>query len=414
MVAKISYGNNLYGALSYNFEKVENDEGKVLETNRLTYNTDGTVNLQSVMYDFDLFLPDRIRTGKPIIHISLNPHPDDKLDDAQLTEIGKEYLEKLGFANQPFIIYKHEDIDRHHIHIVTLGVDENGKKISDSNNFFKSKKITRELEEKYGLKSAEKQKRDDTIYRSQKVNPDEGNVKKQIANIIKPLSKRFHFQSFKEYKALLSLYNISVEEVKGEVKGQICKGLIYSATDDKGNRVGNPFKSSLFGKDVGYNAIYKKVDKSKILIKEKGLKESTKRTILDTMKNYPQRSDFEQKLSEKGIDVLFRENEQGRIYGVTFIDHNNSCVFNGSRLGKSFSANSFEEIFANPHPSTDTKDLDNSIQSEVPNDTHTHDNKIDMGGGVLGILSLNNQGDNFEEEAFRKKLKRKRRRTRGL
>ena len=411
MVAKISYGNNIFGALSYNFEKVESDEGKVLETNRLTYNTEGIVNLQSVMYDFDLFLQDRIRTEKPVIHISLNPHPDDKLDDDQLAEIGKEYIEKLGFGNQPYIIYKHEDISRQHLHIVSLRVDENGKKLNDKFEKMRSLKIIEELEDKHNLIRAKDQRQNET-FRSHKVNIDEGNVKKQIANIIKPLAKRFYYQSFKEYKALLSLYNISVEEVKGEIKGHIYNGLVYSATDDKGNRVGNPFKSSLFGKDVGYNAIYKKVDKSKILIKEKGLKESTKRTILDMMKHYPKRSDFGKKLSEKGIDVLLRENEQGRIYGVTFIDHNNSCVFNGSRLGKSFSANSFEEMFSNPHPSTDIKELDNSIQSEGANDTH--DNKIDMGGGLLGILSLNNQGDNFEEEAFRKKLKRKRRRTRGL
>ena len=151
MVAKISYGNNSYGALSYNFEKVEDNVAKVLETNRLRYNTDGTVNLSSVMYDFDLFLQDRIRTEKPIIHISLNSHPDDKLDDEQLAEIGKEYIEKLGFGNQPYIIYKHEDISRQHLHIVSLRVDENGKKLNDKFEKMRSVKILEDLEKKYGV-----------------------------------------------------------------------------------------------------------------------------------------------------------------------------------------------------------------------------------------------------------------------
>ena len=415
MVAKISYGNNSYGALSCNFEKVEDNVAKVLETNRLRYNTDGTVNLSSVMYDFDLFLQDRIRTEKPIIHISLNSHPDDKLDDEQLAEIGKEYIEKLGFGNQPYIIYKHEDISRQHLHIVSLRVDENGKKLNDKFEKMRSVKILEDLEKKYHLIQAKNQRQNET-FRFQKVNIDEGNLKKQIANIIKPLFKQYNFQSIKEYKALISLYNISVEEIKGEIKGQVYKGLVYSATDDKGNRVGNPFKSSLFGKDVGNEAIYQKAENSKILIKEKGLKESTKRIISDTMKHYPQRSSFAKKLSEKGIDVLFRETEQGRIYGVTFIDHNNSCVFNGSRLGKSFSANAFEEMFSNPHvaPARDAKELDNSIQNAVQSNEHTCQDSNNL-GGILGVLSLNNQGDNFEEDAFKKRiLRNKKRRSRGL
>lgn len=50
-------------------------------------------------------------------------------------------------------------------------------------------------------------------------------------------------------------------------------------------------------------------------------------------------------LKKARIDVIFRENEKGRIYGVTFIDHNRREVFNGSRMGKEFSANIYNELF---------------------------------------------------------------------
>lgn len=57
------------------------------------------------------------------------------------------------------------------------------------------------------------------------------------------------------------------------------------------------------------------------------------------------REEFVRLLGSKGIDVVFRENDAGRIYGVTFIDHHNREVYNGSRLGKEFSANNFEKLF---------------------------------------------------------------------
>ena len=92
------------------------------------------------------FIPDRCRTENPVVHISLNPHPDDRLTDSDMENIAREYMEKIGFGCQPYMVYKHEDIDRHHMHIVTIRVKEDGKAISSSNNFYQSKKATRELE----------------------------------------------------------------------------------------------------------------------------------------------------------------------------------------------------------------------------------------------------------------------------
>ena len=54
-------------------------------------------------------------------------------------------------------------------------------------------------------------------------------------------------------------------------------------------------------------------------------------------------------LKADGIDAVFRQNATGRITGATFIDHRTKTVLNGSRLGKSYSANVFQELFNNPH-----------------------------------------------------------------
>src|ERR1035437_1548476 len=347
MVAKISIGSSLYGALAYNGEKINEAKGKLLVTTKIFDEGTGKVDIHRAVEDFKCYMPPQMRTEKPVIHISLNPHPDDKLSDVELADIAREYMDKLGYGNQPYMVYKHEDIDRHHLHIVSIRVDETGKCLNNAYNFQRSKAITRELEQEYGLHTAERQ-RTTGQEPVRKVNPSDGNVKKQIGNVVKCLM-HYRFQSLGEYRALLSLYNVTVEEVKGEVRGRAYHGLVYSATDDKGNKVGNPFKSSRFGKTVGYEALEKHFVFSKEQIRERKLTVQTKDSVTTALRQTTNRREFIAALKIKGIDTVLRETDGGRIYGATFIDHHTGCVLNGSRLGKEFSANALQEHFATPH-----------------------------------------------------------------
>ncbi|MDR2947935.1 MAG: relaxase/mobilization nuclease domain-containing protein [Prevotella sp.] len=294
---------------------------------------------------FAPFLAANKRTEEPILHISLNPHPDDVLADEQFIAIADEYMQKMGFGQQPYIVFKHEDIERKHIHIVSVNVDENGRKIDDFNNFHRSKKITKELEEKYKLHPADKLDYSEDTPRLKKVDYEAGDVKKQMTGNIKALMQSYRFTSLPEYRALLSIYNIGVEEVSGEVRGKQYQGLVYLALDNEGNKVGNPIKSSSIAKSVGYAALLKKAASSEKLIKENRLTERIK-PILDTaINNYRNRQSFEAELLRNGIRVVFRENEDRRIYSATFIDHEDRAVFNGSKIGKAYSANVFHNLF---------------------------------------------------------------------
>lgn len=410
MVAKINYGSSLYGVLAYNGEKVNEGVAKILETNKVFSPADGTHDISACMQDFMAYMPSHVLTKKPVIHISLNPHPDDSLTDEQFSAIAWEYIEKMGYANQPFIVYKHEDIDRHHLHIVTLAVDERGKKINDGNNFYTSTRILKELEQKYGLIPAQMRKEKE-VFRLQKVCYGDGeNLKKQLVSVIRPAAKFYHCPSFKEYRALLSTYNICVEEVKGEIRGKTYMGLLYFATDDKGNKVGKVFKSSLFGKSVGYEALQNRFKASKEKLKEKHLAPKTKAIVAGALKRSATREDFSGNLHRRGIDVIFRENEEGRLYGVTFIDHNNGCVVNGSRLGKELSANAVAEWFDRPHPELSAP-IQQSEKGSIPQ-TQTSDGDSVLGG--LLDLSLETHGTDWEEEQFRRRMQRKKRKQRKL
>ena len=422
MVAKISVGSSLFGALSYNQNKVDEEQGKVLLSNRMFESEDGNFSIRRCMECFDMHLPADLKTEKPIIHISLNPHPDDVLSDSQLADIAKEYMDKLGYGNQPYMVYKHEDIARHHIHIVSIRVDDTGKKINDKFEHIRSKQITRELEQKYGLHPAEKKQAADRP-ELKKVDYTAGDVKHQIGNTVKAACYGYRFQSFGEYKALLASYNICAEEVKGEINGKPYQGIVYSAMNDKGEKVGNPVKASRIGKSVGYEAVQRRMEKSGEVIKDRKLKERTRRIVAATMQTARSRKELEQQLKKQGIDVVFRQNDSGRIYGVTFIDHDSRVVLNGSRLGKEYSANVFNERFSgeteNMHqPEMAVPRQEQSTHQEQPSFTPKADIVSGMAsvlgafGGLLGGGS--SAGDEPQDTTSQKRKKKKKKRTRRI
>lgn len=433
MVAKISIGSSLYGALSYNGMKMNRDEGRVLGANKIILPADGHIDIARMVENFNLFMPKMGRTKKPVLHISLNPHPDDRLTEQQYEILTREYLDKLGFGEQPYIIYKHMDIDRHHIHIVTVNVNEQGKRLNQDFLFRRSKKITTELEEKYNLHKAQREKisPDMPIHR---IDPA-GDLKRQVANTVKMVGMRYKFQTIGEYNAILSLYNVRCEPTDGKVNGREYHGLVYFATDDSGKTIATPFKASRLGKFASRTAIDGRFERSK----EKIDVAPTKRRVADVIAHSTDKADFISKLKQRNIDVVIRYTDEGRIYGVTFIDHSTMTVLNGSRLGKEFSANAINERFNNPaNIPADTPDISTPIVvpsvEPTPGDTHSDtaqepavnqpssgqqqstgtQSVSDFGEYDLPIpgLDLFQQGQSFntDEEEFRRRMQRKKKR----
>ena len=412
MVAKISIGSSLYGALAYNAQKVNAGEGKLLATNRVFDGRDGQMDCARLLRDFCNCMPENVRTRSTVIHVSLNPHPDDRLTDMEMANIAQVYMERLGYGNQPYVIVKHEDIDRHHVHIVSVNVDEKGKRIDRDFLFRRSERIRKELEKEFNLHPAER-KRNEIREAAHTINIDKGDVKKQIASVLLSATSRYRFQSMGEYRVLLSLYNIHVEETRGKVGGREYHGLVYSATDEEGNKVGNPFKASLFGKSAGYAAIEKRFSLSKKQIVEKKFTEPTKRAVLQVLGETYHRAKFVNLLKAKGIDTVLHLTDEGRIYGATFIDHRTGCVLNGSRMGKELSANALQEHFTLSY--ADKKPMPFILHPEetVPKYSVVQDD-YDFSSSGLGLFNPSGQTVNAEEEDFIRKMKRcKKRKGKG-
>ena len=350
MVANIRSGSSPGGALRYNKEKEDKDEAEVLFWQKMLepFDKHGRMDIDACMESFWPYLEANRRTTNTVFHASLNPSPEDRLTDEQLRKIACEYMERMGYGEQPYIVFKHKDISREHLHIVSLRVDEQGRKLPHDFEARRSMEILRDLERKYGLHPSVKGQGLTDREGLRKVNYSEGNVKQQISSVARSCLRNYKCSSYGEFRTLLELLNVSVEERTGTVDGRDYAGVIYGAMTDDGYGIGTPFKSSRIGKDVGYKALQKYYERSKSALKQDGTLDRLRQTVKDAMSPDNTREEFRQLLKAENIDAIFRINPVGRIYGVTFIDHNDGIVANGSLLGKEFSANAFNELYPAP------------------------------------------------------------------
>ena len=415
MIAKISATENLGGALGYNFKKVERDEASVLCVNELRKAFDGTYRMDKVLSDMQKAIPEKCRTKKTVFHCSLNPHPDEKLSDELLVQIAKEYMEALGYGKQPYIVFKHNDIAREHIHIVSLRVDSKGRKINDKFEKQRSKKITDALERKYNLIPSSKVS-EQAVTETPKVDIGKGNIKEQIASTLRMVLKHYRFCSLGELNAILSAYNLAVEEVKTEFRGKKYDGLVYVPTDDKGYKISTPIHASDIGRSMGYTAVQNRIQKSKQAIKP--LIPAIRHRILEVLCSSPQTEKaLQQRLEEQGLRAVIRKNESGRIYGITFIDDKVGVVLNGSRLGKGYAANVFNTYFSNP---THNPFLDKTLYGSpsvcleqsatvqpLQSNAEEGDNLVDeLIEDMVGDSFVSTGNDDWKEAAWQRKLRK--------
>ena len=403
MIAKISSPSRLAAALGYNFKKVEKHEASVLLVQGLFHDRNEAYSRAQVLADMLRTIPERCRTKKTVFHCSLNPHPDEKLSDEALSRIAAEYMEALGYGAQPYIVFRHNDIPRAHIHIVSLRVDSEGQKIDDRFERRRSKRITDALEAKFGLMpSSPSRKKADVSVQPSAVEINAGDIKRQVAVAVEHVLGRYAFQSVGEMNLLLARFCVTAEEVKTERKGRPFDGIVYAATDTDGHKICTPIKASEIGRQVSYAALRRHFEQSKSVVRERS--GAIRRAIADVMQTSPDRAAFVDRMRGHGIETVLRSNATGRLYGITFIDDANGIAVNGSRLGKGFAANVFNAYFAdgaNPFIDEDwPKEKEERAAAvekltESPNDMPS--TEIDLG--------LQVHGADLRELAFQRRLR---------
>lgn len=341
MVAIIKTSKSLRRPFHYNENKVEQGVAELLlAQNYPMKNAEQTADLR-LKYLLKLASLNS-RASVNAVHISLNFAPGEDFEKEKLQEITKEYMRGIGFENQPYLIYKHTDAGHPHLHIVTTNIELEGRRIPLHNiGKLKSEPTRKAIEKEFGLVPAESQKQGLFIAKPvaiSRLDYGKSETKRAIGNVLQYVLKNYKFTSLPELNAVINQYRIVADRGREESRIFKNRGLVYRVMDDQGNKVGVPIKASSFYFKATLNSIESKYESN--AMKRKNHIKSIRSAIDLTMVKMSGKSFDEviKSLEKQGIATVKRVNQDGKLYGITFVDHRTKCVFNGSALGKNYSA----------------------------------------------------------------------------
>lgn len=349
MVTKMTVPKSIKRALNYNEQKVQRGQAECLYANEFLKEADQMTFYEKLEH-FEQRNALNQRAATNTLHISLNFDPSEKLSNEQLIEIARHYMEKIGFGDQPYIVYRHNDAGHEHIHVVTTAVKKDGRRISLHNiGRNQSTQARKEIEKLFGLVRAEdKGKKQAEVNRqapAQKVRYGKAETKRAITNVLDKVLTEYKFSSLAELNAVLELYNVRAERGKTDSIMFRNRGLYYRVLDENGKPIGVPIKASSIYSQPTLNNLEKKFEENEQL---KQTDKKQLKTKIDWIMHHPPKNmeAFKEALKKEKITLVIRQNDEGRIYGLTYIDHNTKSVFNGSEIGKEYSAKAMKEKLA--------------------------------------------------------------------
>lgn len=338
MVARIVTGKSIKGAVNYNEEKIRKGSATLIAASGYTTLPE-RLSFKDRLLRLERLAARNSRAKTNCIHISLNFEPTEKLSDEKMVRIAESYMQGIGLGAQPFLVYRHTDAGHPHLHIVSTNIQPDGQRISLHNiGKEKSEPVRKAMEKKFGLIPSEGREKDSPYLKPADltaVQYGKSETKKAISNIVRTVVREYNFTTLTELNAVLRGFNVVADRGEPDSKMFAAKGLCYFITNANGEKMGIPIKAS---------SIYSKPTLASL--EEKFIKNAEQRWRFKTplksaidkaIAQAKDKSELVALLKADKVNVIFRQNAE-RIYGVTFVDHRSMSVFNGSDLGKNYSA----------------------------------------------------------------------------
>ncbi|GAB3741544.1 relaxase/mobilization nuclease domain-containing protein [Spirosoma lituiforme] len=329
MIVRINTGKKPAGAVRYNEEKVSNGQAHLIGVSNYPKDNPDELSMRSKIAMLETYAGFNQRVSSPTLHISVAFHPSEKLDDEQLKRMGEEYMQKMGYGNQPMLIYRHEDTHHPHMHIVSVSVDIDGKKISDSNNRPRSNAIRKEMEIKYQLVKAEEQGKQQLMTTSlpeQMLSYGEGETKKAIGSIVRTAFTDYSFSCTDTFTQFLSTYNIQLNQLKGESKaGKPYQGISFQLTNGD-DAISPAIKASSYSFAPTQERLNNRFKHGQKRIEQ--AKPYLLQNVQKALEGYQKVSevDYKNQLRSAGIQVL----DTGKEF--MYVDHHRRTVYGESEL----------------------------------------------------------------------------------
>lgn len=415
MVARINTSKNISRALNYNEQKVAQGKAEIIQAAGFIKDA-AKLNFYDKRSQFERHISLNERTKTNALHISLNFDSSEQLSNEKLALIAEAYMTRIGFAHQPYLVYRHYDAGHPHIHIVSTNIERDGKRISLHRlGANQSEQARKAIEIEFNLVKAEGRGSDERIaikpLNALKIVYGKSETKRAISNVLMVVLGQYKFTSLPELNAVLKLYNVIADRGREDTKMYKKNGLVYRVLDETGNKVGTPIKASSFYMKPTLAFLQKKYLANESLRAPHKARLQT--FITWALSKNPESIDELKKLVEKeNISLVLRKGKQGIVYGITYIDHTTKSVFNGSDLGKMYSANGILEKCRQQFGVTGLKGLKNEMQQEV--DISESHKRIPAGQKDKGIEikpgNSNQQGCDYVPFQLKKRKKKKRKR----
>jgi hypothetical protein len=422
MVCKVRCGKSIKGALNYNENKVKEGKAECIgavnfvgETQHLTF--------YEKLARFENLIEINTRAKTNTLHISLNFDVGEKLSQNKLNQIATAYMDKIEFGGQPYLVYQHHDAAHPHLHIVTTNIQEDGRRIATHNlGKNQSEAARKEIEVQFGLIKAQSKRKQDLEFLQKDVGKavyGKSETKKSIDNIVGMVMRNYNCTSLIEFNTVLRQFNVMADRGKEGMTMYQKNGLVYWILDDQGNRIGVPIKASAL---VSRPTMKKLQSTFKANDQVKGMHKGHLTTVIDSFfhtTDRHSRANFRDYLNFHGINPVFRENKDGMVYGITFVDNRKGAVINGSNLGKEYSGQALVKRFNLPIASGRTageRERQERVEQEIKRPEREQNERSEanwMQNISQPFLDLM-KGEKLYAEPENPMFKRRRKKKRGL
>lgn len=345
MVADVVPGTYIRGALSYNENKVKNERAELLDAVNYPKNA-ADLSFNEKLRVMTLLADLNSRAEQKCVHISINFHPSEKFTNEQFVTMTKEYMQQIGFGDQPYLIYNHLDAAHPHLHVVTTSIEPDGRQIRlryigrDV-----SGPATRRIEKQFGLVPATaKTVAEPFVLKPidlEKAEYGKSETKATISNIVRSVFKHYKFTSIYEFNAILEQFNVTAYRGEPGMNMYEKGGLVYFLIDPVGKRVGKPIKASTIYDSPTLKKLQEKFLKNDV--ERQQYKVWIQDAVDDILSTGVGLEEFMFRMNQRNIQVVLRKSDTGKIYGITYVDNKNFTVFNGSDLGDQYKAKTIQE-----------------------------------------------------------------------
>jgi hypothetical protein len=334
MVTIIKIGSSINRIINYNESKVTQGQAQCIGAGNYPVDLDRlTDKIKKRRLTKITLLNQGIKRNA--IHISLNFSPLEDHSRETLMAIANTYMQRIGFAKQPYLVYEHYDAGHQHLHLVTTYIKRDGKTMHIYNlAFHKSEPAREEIEEIFGLIKAREAKAYNQLDLNsipiRRVKYGETESKKAINLVLNYILNQYSYTNFTELNAILSQYNLIAQRGSENSKTFLAGGLVYQILNERGKPVGKPIKASILHNKPTLGFLENQFKENAIKNPEYqiGLKKIVNRYCIQSIPL----DELGPILQRSSIATVAKKDSDGLLNELTFIDYKTKSFLNGDFL----------------------------------------------------------------------------------